>query len=550
MKSWLKKSFSLSLLASSLLALGLSTTNVQAADVPEGTVLAPQQILQAEVGDNPRSIDPTLISEGVGMVIGQQLFEMLVNYDANGKIIPGVAQTWTPSADFKTWTFKLRPNAKWSDGSPVTAHDFVTSWQRLADPKTASEYSYYLADMQVVNAQDVIDGKKDKAELGVKAIDDYTFEVQLTNPVPWFIEAVSLICLAPVPSKLLAAGQWPNFDNYVSNGAYVLKAGIPNEKYTLVKNEHYWNANKAVITEANFNIIRNANDAYKRLQAGDLHAFRLSTPSLLQALKADSNYKVVQTPGAYSVWYGFNLSKPPFDDLKTRQAILYAIDTKELESKVFRGTVQATSLYASRAIPNVDKYLKESAYFNEPMEQRIAKAKELLAQAGYSESNPLRFTISYNTNETYKLASIAIQAQLKKAFGNSVATNLNNQEWATFLNSRHSGLLSFFRSGWGADYYEPSTFYALWQSKSTLNESRFINKEYDELYASIYTLGSEEERFKVYARLNEILNDQAGGVPLYSSLDSYAMVKNLYGYHVDDKLRRVFNSYLIAPESK
>ncbi|RIY34441.1 peptide ABC transporter substrate-binding protein, partial [Psittacicella gerlachiana] len=456
MIKWFGKGLSLTLVMASLLGTGLISTTSMAANIPQGTKLAAKQVLNIELGDNPASLDPNLVKETIGAQISSNLFEPLTTYDEYGKLIGGAAASWSHSADYKVWTFKLRPEAVWSDGTPVTAQDFVTSWQRLVDPNTASEYSYYLGDLGVLNAKLISEGKEDKSKLGIKAVDAHTLEVTLETPVPWFLEATSLIVLAPVPTQLVNEGKWPDFKNYVVNGPYLLQQAVPNERYTLVKNPKYWNAEKAVITEANFYVIRNANDAYKRLQAGDLNAFKLSTPALRQALQGDHNFKILEAPGSYTVWFTLNNATAPFNDLKVRQAVLYAINTQDLQTKVFRNSVHATSVYASAALPGVAENIKEAAYFTQPYPQRVEKAKELLAQAGYSEQNPLKFSISYNTNEMYKMASIAVQAQLKQVFGSSVQTTLSNTEWATFLSNRQAGLYQFYRAGWGADYYEPS----------------------------------------------------------------------------------------------
>ncbi|RIY31093.1 hypothetical protein CKF54_07740 [Psittacicella hinzii] len=541
MLKWLK----LSLLVTSLMGTGLVTA-AYAANVPQGTKLATTQVLNIEVGDNPASLDPNLIKETIGNQIGANLFDQLTTYDEFGQLVAGAAQSWSHSDDYKVWTFKLRPEAKWSDGTPVTAKDFVTSWQRLVDPNTASEYSYYLGDLGVLNAKAISEGTLDKSQLGVKAVDDYTFEVTLETAVPWFLEATSLVVLSPIPTHLVAEGKWPNFNNYVVNGPYTLKAAVPNEKYTLVKNDNYWNAEKTVLTEANFYVIRNANDAYKRLQAGDLDAVKLTTPALRQALQGNTKYKTLESAGSYTVWFAFGNNKAPFNDLNARKAILYAINTQDLQQKVFRKTVQATSVYASSALPGVAEHLKQAAYFEMPYEQRVTEAKKYLEAAGYNENNPLKFEISYNTNEMYKMASIAIQAQLKQVFGNAVQTSLTNTEWSTFLSNRHAGIYDFFRAGWGADYYEPSTFYGIWTSNNPINDGKFSSAEYDKLWNDLYTTQTSEERFALYQRMNDILNDQAAAVPLYSPVDTFVTVKNLYGLVVDDNIRRLFNMYFTA----
>lgn len=547
MKKLWRKTLTLSCISLGLMTTGLMTSNSYAANVPEGTTLATKQILTLQIGDNPATLDPSLLSENVGSQIVNNLFMGLTTYDENGKLVPGVAESWTHSPDNKVWTFKLRANAKWSDGSPLTAHDFVASWQRLVNPKTASEYSFYLQDLGVQNATAIVEGKAPATTLGVKALDDQTFEVTLDSPVPWFLEATPLANLSPLPSKLLATGAWPNFDNLVSNGPYTLAAAIPNEKYVIKKNPYFFDADKTVVTDVTFSVVRSSNDAYKRFQAGDLDAFSVDTPALKRQFLElkDPSFAVLKSPAASFGFYQFYMAKAPFDDIRARKAVVLAVNTQEMQQKVYHNTVVSSSVWASPAITGVSE-IKESPYFNQPFEQRVAEAKRLLIEAGYSESNPLTFTLNYNTSDGNKLVAIALQAQLKQNLGKLVNVSLHNVEWSTFLTERQTGAYTFFRMGWGADYYEPSTFYSIWTSTNPTNAGKFKSDLYDSLFKSLYTTQSNEERLAIYQKLNDEINNQAAGLPLFSSLQMTATIKNLHGYLVDDNTRRVYNMYISA----
>lgn len=539
----MKKLLKMTLVASCMAMLG----NAMAADVPAGTQLAAKQTLQLQIGDNPKSIDPTLLSETIGSDISSNLFEGLTTYNAEGKLVAAGAESWTHSEDNKVWTFKLRQDAKWSDGTPVTAHDYVTSWQRLVDPETASEYSFYLDDLGVENAAAISAGKAPLSSLGVKALDDYTLQVTLTTPVPWFLEATPIANLAPIPTKLFKEGKWPDFKNLVSNGPYVLDFAMPNEKYVIKKNENYHSADKTIITEATFNVVRSANDAYKRFQAGDLDAFAVENAQLKSQLQKDNSgkYKVLVSPGASLNFYKFNHKTAPFNDIRARKAILLVINNKEMAEKVFRNNVTPTSLWMSPAMPGANT-LTQSAYFDEPYADRVAEAKKLLAEAGYSASNPLTFSINYNTSDNHKLVAIMIQSQLKSALGNLVNTTINNREWATFLVESQNGDYPFFRMGWNADYYDPSTFYSIWTSNSPMNTAGYNSPEYDQLFKDLFNTKTAEERLALYQKMNNLLNQDAAGVPLFSSLNVSLTVNNLYGYINDDTMRRVYNMYLTA----
>ncbi|RIY31092.1 hypothetical protein CKF54_07735 [Psittacicella hinzii] len=540
----LKNFVKFTLLATSLTTAGLLMTPMSmAADVPEGTKLAAKQTLNLQIGDNPKSLDPGLVSESIGSRIVNNLFETLTTYDAKGNIVPAAAVSWESSADNKVWTFKLRPDAVWSDGTPVTAKDFVTSWQRLVDPNTASEYSFYLSDLGVVNAELITEGKAPVDSLGVKALDDHTLQVTLDKPVPWFLEATPISNLAPVPSHLMK--DWPNFSKLVSNGPYLLEYSMPNEKYVIVKNPKFHSADKTIITQVTFNVVRSANDAYKRFQAGDIDAFAVENAQLKSQLQKQTSdkFKVVAEPGSVLNFYEFNFREAPFNDVRARKALLLAVDNKEMAEKVFLNNVTPTSLWVASAIPGANQ-LTQAPYFNQPMPERIAEAKKLLEEAGYSASNPLKFSINYNTSDTNKLVAIMLQAQFKRAFGNLVDVSINNREWSTFLSESQSGVYPFFRMGWNADYFDPSTFYSIWTSNTPMNYAAYKSADYDKLFAALYNTSSAQERVALYQQMNDILNKDVVGIPLFSSLNVHLTVPNLEGYTTQDTTRRIYNMYL------
>ncbi len=216
-------------------------------------------------GAEPQSFDPQK-TEGVPESnVAYQLLEGLVTSDSEGKLQPGVAESWENTPDFKTWTFHLRKDAKWSNGDPVTAHDFVFAWRRLVDPATAAPYASYLSYLQVENAQDIIDGKKKPAELGVEAKDDYTFVVHATNPVPYAVSLTTHQSLLPLPQKVVEklGDAWVKKENYVGNGAYKLANHVVNEKIEFERNPLYWNDKETVINSATFLAIENPSTMWR-----------------------------------------------------------------------------------------------------------------------------------------------------------------------------------------------------------------------------------------------------------------------------------------------
>ncbi len=246
-----------------------------AADVPPGTVLAEKQLLVRHIKDEPASLDP---AKAVGLPeiqVIRDLFEGLVNQDAKGNLVPGVATRWQ-SNDNRVWTFTLRDNARWSDGTPVTAEDFVYSWQRLVDPKTTSPFAWFAALAGIANAQNIIDGKAAPETLGVTAVDAHTLRVQLDKPLPWFSNLTASFAFYPVQKANVESGaNWTRPGSLVGNGAYVLKDRVVNEKLVVVPNTHYWDNAKTVIQQVTFVPINQESAATKRYLAGGYRYHRV-----------------------------------------------------------------------------------------------------------------------------------------------------------------------------------------------------------------------------------------------------------------------------------
>jgi len=258
-----------SLICSALWLCGLSSYSF-AADVPSGTTLAPKQELVRHIKDEPASLDP---AKAVGLPeiqVIRDLFEGLVNQNEKGELVPGVATRWQ-SNDNRAWTFTLRENAQWSDGTPVTAQDFVYSWQRLVDPKTTSPFAWFAALAGISNAQAIIDGKATPDKLGVTAVDSQTLRVQLDKPLPWFANLTASFAFYPVQkANVESSAEWTRPGTLVGNGAYILKDRVVNEKLVVERNTHYWDNDKTVLQKVTFIPINQESSATKRYLADDI----------------------------------------------------------------------------------------------------------------------------------------------------------------------------------------------------------------------------------------------------------------------------------------
>lgn len=286
----------------SLVAAGILTALVAgnvatAAVVPAGVQLAEKQTLVRNNGSEVQSLDPHKIEGVPESNINRDLFEGLLISDVDGKPSPGVAEKWE-NKDFKVWTFHLRKDAKWSDGTPVTAQDFVYSWQRLANPNTASPYASYLQYGHIVNIDDIIAGKKPITDLGVKALDDHTFEVTLSEPVPYFYKLLVHSSVSPVPRAAVEkfGEKWTQPANIITNGAYKLKDWVVNERIVLERNTNYWDNAKTIINQVTYLPISSEVTDVNRYRSGEIDMTYNNMPiELFQKLKKRSRTKSTLT---------------------------------------------------------------------------------------------------------------------------------------------------------------------------------------------------------------------------------------------------------------
>ncbi|HEX4502430.1 MAG TPA: peptide ABC transporter substrate-binding protein [Scandinavium sp.] len=513
-------------------ALVLSGVSSQsfAADVPQGTVLAQQQVLVRHIKDEPASLDP---AKAVGLPeiqVIRDLFEGLVNQDSKGNIIPGVATKWQTN-DNRVWTFTLRDDAKWSDGTPVTAQDFVYSWRRLVDPKTTSPFASFAALAGMANAQDIIDGKATPDKLGVTAVDAKTLRVQLDKPLPWFVNLTANFSLYPVQKANVDSDpNWTRPGKLIGNGAYVLKDRVVNEKLVVVPNTNYWDNAKTVIKQVTFVPINQESNATKRYQAGDIDITESFPKTQYKQLLKQIPGQVYTPPQLGTYYYAFNTQKGPTADARVRLALSLSIDRRIMADKVL-GTGEKP---AWRFTPDVTAGFKPQPSAEEKMSQEElnAQAKTLLAAAGYGPNRPLKLTLLYNTSENHQKIAIAVASMWKKNLG--VDVKLQNQEWKTYIDSRNTGNFDVIRASWVGDYNEPSTFLSLLTSSHSGNISRFSNPAYDKIINQATQETTAEARNADYNEAEKILAAQAPIAPIYQYTNGRLIKPWVKGYPIDN----------------
>lgn len=513
------------------LAIASLFSNAWAADVPAGTKLAADQTLVRHIKDEPASLDP---AKAVGLPeiqVIRDLFEGLVNQNEKGQLEPGVATKWQ-SNDNRTWTFTLRDNARWSDGSPVTAQDFVYSWQRLVDPKNTSPFAWFAALAGINNAQAIIDGKMPADKLGVTAVDDRTLRINLDKPVPYFPNLTANFSLYPVPKAVVEkfGNDWTKPGNLVGNGAYALKDRIVNEKLVAVQNKNYWDNSKTVITEVTFIPINQESSATKRYLAGDIDITESFPKNLYQKLLKDIPGQVYTPPQLGTYYYAFNTQKGPTADARVRLALSMSIDRHIMAEKVL-GTGEKP---AWRFTPDVTAgFTPEPSPFEQmSQEEANAQAKTLLQAAGYGPNKPLKLTLLYNTSENHQKIAIAVASMWKKNLG--VDVKLQNQEWKTYIDSRNTGNFDVIRASWVGDYNEPSTFLSLLTSTHSGNISRFNSPEYDKVLEQASQETTDAARNKDYNQAEKILQEKAPIAPIYQYTNGRLIKPWLKGYPINN----------------
>ena len=532
-----------------LLVTGLSFASasmlVMAANVPEGVKLASKQELVRGNGTEVASLDPQK-TEGVpeSNVI-RDILEGLVNQDANGKIIPGVATSWE-SKDNKTFIFHLRHDAKWSNGDPVTAHDFVYSFQRAVDPNTASPYSWYVEMTTMLNASAIISGKKDKSTLGVKAIDDFTLEVDLASKVPYFVMMMAHTTMKPVHKATIEkyGEKWTKPENFVGNGAFVLKKWVVNERIVLVPNKQYWDNAHTVLTKVTYLPIENQVSEMNRFLSGELDLTNEIPNEHFKRLKKEHADALRVEGNLCTYYYNFNTHKAPFDDVRVRKAVSYAID-RNVIANILLGQGQKPAYFLTPEI--VNGFSPElPAYAKWTQKERNQKAKELLEAAGYDKSHPLKFSLLYNTSENHKKIAVAIGSMWKKTLG--VQVTLENQEWKTYIESKNQGNFQVARAGWCGDYNEASAFTSLMEGKNTTGGIHYKSRAYDKLIQQGIQATSAKARMQAYYAQEALLAKDMPLAPIYQYVKARLVNPHVGGYAANNAEDKLYSKdmYIIA----
>lgn len=496
-----------------------------------GDALADDQTFTYRILDEFTTVDPQVVEDVSGSEIVRDLFEGLYNQDSEGNLVPGVALSHTTNDAKNVYTFTLRPEAKWSNGDPVTAQDFVYAWQRLVDPALASPYAWFGELMSLENASAIIKGEKPITDLGVKALDDHTLEVHLSQSIPYFALMTTHSSTFPSPQKVIEqfGAEWTKPGNIVSNGAYVLTEHVPAERSVRERNANYWDNEHTIIDKTVALVINDENVALTRFLAGELD--RTEVPAgQFPKMKAEHPDQAVSFPRLCNYYYNLNLSDSgpeAFKDVRVRQALSLAVDRKIITENILAGGQPQAYTFTPGATAGFT--VPEVPIAKMTQEERDAKAKELLAEAGYGADKPLKFTIMYNTSEDHQKIAVAVQQMWKQKLG--VDASLANMEWKTFLEERGNQNYDMARGAWCGDYNEASTFLDLLTTNSGYNDAKYSNAEVDRLMTEAKTADDPQP---LYTKVEEIVANDVPVIPIYHYAGVYMLDSDVGNWPVDN----------------
>ncbi len=480
----------------------------------------------------PSDLDPHVINSLQDFNIVLSLFEGLASYDpVDATPIPGVATHWEASEDIKTWTFHLRSNAKWSNGDPVTAHDFAYAYQRMLSPKMASEYAYMLFCIE--GAEDFIAGKtEDFSTVGVTVVDDHTLQIKLAYPVPYLPGLAAHSSWYPVHQATIEAhgamdqrgSRWTRPGNLVGNGMFVLNEWKPNQVISVTKSPTYWDAAEVGLNEIRFYPIESTSSEEAAFRSGQLHVTTGVPIDKLAVYNNDPalNKFISQNTILATYYYRFNIRKAPLNDVRVRRALSLAINREQLVDKVtLGGQIPARGLTPS-----------DTAGYTagDMLHGDFAEARRLLAEAGFpgGEGFP-ELEILFNTSDGHRRIAEAIQQMWRENLGINIG--LYNQESKVQSNSMRDGDYTIARMAWVGDYIDASTFLDLMLSDSGNNQTGWANDDYDRLVNEARYAIDPQARFDLYREAEQILMDESPIAPIYFYVNSRLKQPEVKGWH-------------------
>lgn len=507
------------------------TETNQAADAAT-TVSTGDKELAVQIGPDPETVDPALNSaiDGGNMLL--HTHECLLLVDQNGQLQPGQAESYEVSEDGLTWTFHLREGLKWSDGSDLTANDFVYSWKRVCDPLVAAPYAETVLGM-VKGYDEAIGGDIDA--LAVTAPDDLTLVVELNSPCSYFGSLAAFATLSPVQQATVEANgdAWATApETYISNGAFYMTEWVPGSHITLSKNPYYWNADAIKLDRLKFVLMEDSNAAYSAYQTGEVLFIKDVPTEEIPSLEGNAEFHVDPIMGTYYI--SMNLEREPFNDVNVRKALSLAIDREYVAGTLMQGTYSAAANLIGPGWVDTDGTVfmdnanGGQAYIDiTNHEANVEEAKQLLAEAGYPNGEGLP-TITYTTNDSGYHKVVA--EYLQQAYAElGINLQVNVVEWSSFTPMRRNGEYDMARNGWSGDYSDPSNMLDLFCTTNGNNDGKFSSAEYDEVMELSRTTLDAAERSEALHKAEDIIMEEAGCIPLAYHNDFWLQSEKITG---------------------
>jgi oligopeptide transport system substrate-binding protein len=487
------------------------------------TTPAVEKILRTNNSSEPGSLDPALAQGTHESWVLDHTFEGLMKRSQEGLIVEGIAEKYTLADDDVTYTFTLR-DAKWSNGEKVTAQDFEFAWKRVLDPNLKAEYAYQMFYLK--NGAKYNSGEAKSEDVGVKAIDEKTLQVVLETPTAYFLEMAAFYTYYPVNKKIVEANaDWAKDPkNYVSNGPFMLTDWVHNASITLEKNDNYYDAASVKLDGIEFAILEDATTAWQKYEGGEFDFLTPIPGSVVGQLKASGSKELIIGTDLATYYYNFNTKKAPFDNAKVRRGLSMAIDRKTIVEKITQGGQTPAEGVVPFGMFDENDAEYRTAVGN-LITYDLTEAKKIfeegLKEAGMTieQFNAKGFKLLYNTSETHKKIAEAVQNMWKVSLG--VDIGLENVEFQVKLDREKAGDFDISRAGWIGDYADPMTFIDLWETKSSFNDAKFSNAEYDKLVADSKATVDQKVRMENMRKAEKILMEAMPIAPVYFYTQPY-----------------------------
>ncbi|MCL5290218.1 MAG: peptide ABC transporter substrate-binding protein [Bacillota bacterium] len=469
-----------------------------------------EQIIKYNLCAEPKTLDPAKANGMPEATVMLQLFDGLTRYDDKQQIQPALAEKWQISEDGLTYTFTLR-EAKWSNGEPIKAQDFVYSWLRALAPETASDYAYQL--YYIKGAEEYNSGNGEKEGVGVKALDDKTLQVVLRAPAPQFLGLTAFQTYYPVYQKNVEQNEkwFTDAELYISSGPFKLISWEHNQKITLEKNPNYWDAKNVKLQKLEIYLIESLQTGFTMFQGNQLDMQNEVAVEELKSLQGSKELQIV--PDTSVDYYQFNLSRKPFDDARVRKALAMAVDRDQLVKNVLQaGQQPAYALVPYGFLEGEGKDYRQEG--GDLFKQDIDLAKKLLAEAGYPDGKEFpKVTLLYNNNENIHKVAQAVQQMWKVNLGIEVA--LENVEWQVYLDRQAERDFDITRTAWGPDYLDPMTFIDIFVTDGGNNDTGWSHREYDKFVKEANSTGDQKKRMEAMHSAEKILMDEMPIMPVF-----------------------------------